>query len=221
MKVRFTELMSFIVETPHGEIAVKWRASAWKDHVSYAVAVDAPFLLVPLRVGVQGFSDLASVLNLLLQDENKANGLLEFLELAALGSTTHWLRAFRQRGLEATLSDLRKKFRNLEKYRKLAWDLKKNGFVLCENKLLVRGEKAIHGVQKGQKAICPLILYDNLHPAILKNIVDAQLLERTYATPIWKEDGLARANLRRALEEIREPWVRELEADVVASAISG
>ena len=211
--IEFDPKMNVSFDTALGRVSVKWSASAWRTHMNYRVTVDAPFLLVPLEVGERGFSPLAKALNRLLR--SGCNGrMAEFLELAALGNATHWLSTLERLGIEATLARLRKVNRKLEKYRELAWKLKKKGYAVTSRALLVRGARVVYPILKGSGELLRPAVF-NLHPKDIKAMeksLEQPRESNTNLTTLFLEDEPAKRALRRALREIGEPWIEKVEA---------
>jgi hypothetical protein len=220
--IEFTPEMDISFDTAQGRVNVKWSASAWRKNINYHVKVDAPFLLVPLEVGEQGFSPLAKALNRLLRSDCDRR-MPEFLELAALGGATHWLTTLERFGIETALTRLRKRFRKLEKYRELAWSLKKRGYAVSAYALLIRGTHNVYSIHKGSKGLLWPVA-GSLHPREVEKIeinLECSHLPGWVSDPstlLW-EDEPAKQALRRALREIEELWIEKVRARFVADAL--
>jgi hypothetical protein len=219
--------MDVVVDTKFGRITVRFGASAWRNRASLSVVVDAPFLPVALSVGKKGIPKLANVLNGILSGRDDAKEMIEFLRFASLGNATHCLSALERHGLEATLARMRKKNRGIERYIKIALDLKNSGYSIFSGNLIVLGENHTYVAKNCFKKF--YLWNPTTVPKVIQRIWTAKET-RGVLLDLWPEgcvlrqrwletlasDRTAVKNLCSALERTKRAWLRKREADLLA-----
>jgi len=231
LKVEFTSDMRVVIDSQYGKMRVNSHASVWRNHLNYAITVDASFLPVSLNVGEEGIPKIASVLNKLLNESTPdKERILEFLQLAALGGTTSWLKTLEKSGLEAALTRLRKKYPGIEKYMKIALDLKKKGYFISPHDLAILGETRIYVAKSDFKEFS--LCSPDTDPRIVQadwNLKSTEPrpnfgprggtvgpIKRSRWLNLLVSDKTASGNLCKALEGAKEPWIKNNQASLLA-----